>query len=170
MSGDDSTQEKLHPPAGCTGKGLNASSLVAVPPAPTLKPLNSVSPYMSLAPPSCCSSTRAKENAWEWESLGASPLRGTFGFPCSLLSHSEGWNLCWFSWLDVVGVPFPTTGSLGWGVQYGAATPCSAGRISVDEVTLLIPMWVWDQPFLHLHSSYKSWHGFFSIFSVGLYS
>ena len=81
-----STQKRWCFPASCVGGRLNTETMEAVLPALALKPYNSVSPCMSLAPLSLSPSARAQGKCLEYVSLCTDPLRGHLAFQQPFIS------------------------------------------------------------------------------------
>lgn len=73
------------------------------------------------------------------------------------------------TWMDRALLVFTARYFVGSSSQHKAETPHSSGGNSEAEISLSIlnhHTWVWVQPILHIHPSYKSQHGLFFIFLV----
>ena len=81
----------------------------------------SVPPSMPQCLSSCYSGARAQMQ-WVWVSLCVGSLRGTAWDSRSFFHQL---NPHWFLQPEVTGRYLPGTGTLGWGSQCGAGTPCS---------------------------------------------
>ena len=138
----------------------------AAPLALVLKQYNSILPICSWCFSSCCPSLSTRTvltREWVPVSPCVSPLKGMPGIP-EALCLSQTWSLLVFITRSY-GTSLSDTGTLGWGAWCRAGPPRSSGENSAAEISLQIfncHTWVWDQPVLHLCSSYQS-RGFFCI-------
>lgn len=93
------------------------------PPALTLKPVNFVSPLMSLVPFKLLLLHWSAEQACERASPFSGPSRGRPGTPVELcLTEMQSMQV--FK-LAVMGTSFPGTGAPGWGPECGTGTLCA---------------------------------------------
>ena len=127
-----------------SGKAQKRDNNLCLPWCQTLQPL----PVCQWYPSSFQPSAGARGNESEQVSPCVGSLRGTAWVSRSFFHWL---NPHWILHPEVVGTYLPGTAALGWGsgVRLELLTP---------EISLLNihHTWVWDQPILHLHSSYQS--------------